>query len=101
VHCMCVFDGKMCFYSRVYSSTLPVFSGIFFLYIFLVKDPGKQVQCAGSAGGEKTNTWLHRVWLGAGVFGARRNALTGPFGRLGGTGKSSATPEPEGPTRSC
>jgi hypothetical protein len=28
-------------------------------------------------------------------FGVRRNSLTGPFGRLGGTGKGSATPEPD------
>ena len=38
------------------SGTLPAFSGIFFMYIFLVRDPGKQVQCAGSAGEQKTNT---------------------------------------------
>jgi len=32
------------------SGTLPAFSGIFFLYNFLVRDPGKRVQCAGCAG---------------------------------------------------
>jgi hypothetical protein len=32
------------------SGTLPAFSWIFFLYIFFVRDSGKQVQCAGSVG---------------------------------------------------
>jgi hypothetical protein len=32
------------------SGTLPAISGIFFLYYFLVRDPGKQVQSAGCAG---------------------------------------------------
>jgi len=41
------------------------------------------------------------LWIAApglastGVFGARRNSLTGPFGRLDGTGKGSAAPEHE------
>ena len=39
------------------------------MYIFLVRDPGKQVQCAGSAGGQKANTWPHRVWLAPAFLG--------------------------------
>jgi len=69
--------------------TLMVISGIFFLYNFLVRDPGKRVHSDAS----DALTSL----AGAGVFGARRNSWKWAFGRVSGTWKGSAIPEPEGP----
>jgi hypothetical protein len=75
-------------------------SGIFFLYKFLVRDSGKQALFVRLLGNRQTNMrWIAApVLVGAGVFRARRNSRTGPFGRLSGTGKGSSTPEPEGRT---
>ena len=60
-----------------------------FLYNFLVRDPGKRVHSDAS----DALTSL----AGAGVFGARRNSWKWAFGRVSGTWKGSAIPEPEGP----
>ena len=61
------------------SGTLPAYSGIFFLYNFLVRDPGKRVQCDASAGtgaGSLNPGCCQRGRSGSLILGAR-GALEG------------------------
>ena len=56
------------------SGTLPAYSGIFFLYNFLVRDPGKWVQCDASAGtgaGSLNPGCCQRGRSGSLILGAR------------------------------
>ena len=74
--------------------TLHAISGIFFLYTFLVRDPGKRVHSDASD--------ALKILAGAGIFGARRNSLTGPFGigryqkELSNFGTGRPGPHPSG-----